>query len=280
MNYYPFHIGDYASATRHLSWDEDMAYRRLMDAYYTKEEPIPLDRRQAYRLVCATTEEQRQAVDVVLQEFFEETPDGWRNGRCDAELDAFRTKSAKASQSAQARWSNANAMRTQSDRNAGAEAKTGRKSESGGNDADAMQPQSERNANASPDACERMPESCEGNAPKTNTNISIPNGIEKAGKRPAVQKPEGVTDSVWADFLTVRKAKRAPLTSTALEGIQREASKARMSLQEVLQVCCARGWQSFKAEWINKPQAGGHGSSRADLIAGGAAAIFEGATHV
>ena len=25
MNYYPFHIGDYVSATRHLTWDEDAA---------------------------------------------------------------------------------------------------------------------------------------------------------------------------------------------------------------------------------------------------------------
>ena len=32
MNYYPFHIGDYLSATRHLSWDEDHAYRRLLES--------------------------------------------------------------------------------------------------------------------------------------------------------------------------------------------------------------------------------------------------------
>ena len=29
MNYYPFHIGDYLSATRHLSWEEDAAYRLM-----------------------------------------------------------------------------------------------------------------------------------------------------------------------------------------------------------------------------------------------------------
>lgn len=97
-----------------------MAYRRLMDAYYTREEPIPLDRRQAYRLACATSQEQRDAIDVVLVEFFEETPEGWRNSRCDAELDAFHAKSAKASQSAKARWRNATGQRPQSEGNANA----------------------------------------------------------------------------------------------------------------------------------------------------------------
>jgi len=34
MHYYQFNIGDYASHTRHLSDLEDLAYRRLLDAYY------------------------------------------------------------------------------------------------------------------------------------------------------------------------------------------------------------------------------------------------------
>lgn len=92
MNYYPFHIGDYASATRHLSWDEDAAYRRLMDVYYTTEKALPLDRAKLYRLVIATSKVQREAVDVVLEEFFKESPDGWRNVRCDEELESMQAK--------------------------------------------------------------------------------------------------------------------------------------------------------------------------------------------
>lgn len=63
-------------------------------------------------------------------------------------------------------------------------------------------------------------------------------------------KPEGVSDSVWSDFLAIRKAKRAPLTATALEGIEREATKAGMNLADVLALCCTRGWQGFKADWV------------------------------
>ncbi len=70
-----------------------------------------------------------------------------------------------------------------------------------------------------------------------------------ARTRPAV-RPEGVSESVWADFQAIRKAKRAPLTQTALDGIQREASKAGMGLADVLALCCARGWQGFKADWV------------------------------
>lgn len=92
MNYYPFHIGDYLSATRHLSWEEDAAYRRLLDTYYTTEKPLPAELRAVCRLVLATTDSQREAVETVLGEFFELTPDGWINGRADAEIQAMRDK--------------------------------------------------------------------------------------------------------------------------------------------------------------------------------------------
>lgn len=104
MNYFPFHIGDYLSATRHLSWEEDMAYRRLLDVYYTTEKPIPSDHKQACRLVLATTESQREAVETVLSEFFELTEAGWINGRADAEIEAMREKQQKQRDRANKRW--------------------------------------------------------------------------------------------------------------------------------------------------------------------------------
>lgn len=104
MNYYPFHIGDYLSATRHLSWAEDAAYRRLLDTYYTTEKALPLDLRAVCRLVLATTEEQREAVRVVLEEFFEQTADGWKNIRADAEIEAMREKQQKQRDKANKRW--------------------------------------------------------------------------------------------------------------------------------------------------------------------------------
>lgn len=104
MNYYPFHIGDYVSATRHLSWDEDAAYRRLLDVYYTTEKPIPLDHRAACRLVMAQTEEQREAVKAVLSEFFNETSDGWINRRADEVITDLKEKQNKQRDKANKRW--------------------------------------------------------------------------------------------------------------------------------------------------------------------------------
>jgi len=40
MNYYPFHVGDYAAHTAHLEPMEDLAYRRMLDVYYLREEPL------------------------------------------------------------------------------------------------------------------------------------------------------------------------------------------------------------------------------------------------
>ncbi len=88
MNYYEHHLGDWAAATGHLTWDEDMAYTRLLRAYYHSERPIPEN--QAYRLTKASTPAQRKAVDAVLQEFFALESDGWHQKRADAEIARFK----------------------------------------------------------------------------------------------------------------------------------------------------------------------------------------------
>ncbi len=61
---------------------------------------------------------------------------------------------------------------------------------------------------------------------------------------------DGVNEQIVKDFLQIRKSKKSPLTDTALNGIQREADKANISLEAALQICCERNWVGFKAEWI------------------------------
>lgn len=86
MRFYRHHIGDYRAATSHLSWDEDAAYRRLLDIYYATEHPLPADVAQVCRLARATSPSQRRAVETVLREFFVLLDDGWHQKRCDDEL--------------------------------------------------------------------------------------------------------------------------------------------------------------------------------------------------
>jgi len=66
---------------------------------------------------------------------------------------------------------------------------------------------------------------------------------------------EGVNEDHARDWLKVRKAKRAPLTQTAWDGLKREASKAGLSVPRAVALCAERNWQSLDAEWLNKPGA-------------------------
>jgi len=67
----------------------------------------------------------------------------------------------------------------------------------------------------------------------------------------SIDAPEGVSVQTWKDFIKSRKAK---LTQTALDGIQREANKAGWSLEDALKECCTRGWRGFKADWVSDKQ--------------------------
>jgi uncharacterized protein YdaU (DUF1376 family) len=104
LNYYPHHIGDYARDTAHLSMLEDCAYRRMLDLCYASEKPLPLDRPKLYRLLRVKTNQEKQAVDIVLGEFFIEGEDGWHQRRVEEELNKVKSKSSKARASAEMRW--------------------------------------------------------------------------------------------------------------------------------------------------------------------------------
>lgn len=130
MNYFELHIGDYETATAHLTACEDGIYSRMMRRYYATEQPLPADLKGIQRLVRARTREEKTAVATIATEFFTLTHEGYRHTRCDEELERFQVKRDKARRSAEARWGtganaserNANAsdpsMRTHSEGNA------------------------------------------------------------------------------------------------------------------------------------------------------------------
>jgi hypothetical protein len=73
---------------------------------------------------------------------------------------------------------------------------------------------------------------------------------ETEKSRDRVDTPDGVSESIFKDYLEVRKTKKAKWTGTALKGLQREASKANISLEKAMQICCERNWVGIKAEWV------------------------------
>ena len=124
MNYVELHIGDYEKGTSHLTACEDGIYGRLLRRYYDTEAALPVDLKVLQRLVRARTKDEKEAVETILEEFFQRQEDGWRHGRCDEEIAKYQAKRAKAKRSADVRWGNREQdqedMRTHSDSDANA----------------------------------------------------------------------------------------------------------------------------------------------------------------
>lgn len=118
MNYYPFHLGDYAAHTAHLEPMEDLAYRRMLDLYYRTESALSINVVDIARLI--RMRDHLEAIEAVLREFFIETDNGWIHVRCDEEIARMREKQTKAKASAQASViaRQANAQRTLNGRSA------------------------------------------------------------------------------------------------------------------------------------------------------------------
>ena len=62
----------------------------------------------------------------------------------------------------------------------------------------------------------------------------------------------GISGQLAKDFITHRKAKKAPITETAMNGFLREANKVRLSVAESVAISIERNWQGFKATWYLK----------------------------
>lgn len=102
----------------------------------------------------------------------------------------------------------------------------------------------------------------EKNNNNKNININKPEKTEtaKKAKKAINQKnwnegmklllAEGIDEQIASDFIAIRKAKNAPLTQTALDGIKREANKAKLTLENALRICIERNWQGFSASWL------------------------------
>lgn len=81
---------------------------------------------------------------------------------------------------------------------------------------------------------------------------------KRSAPPPSVVKPDDVDPQTWADWCQLRKAKRATVSLTVIDGARNEAAKAGMSLESFLKVWCRRGSQGLEAEWLKsneRPQA-------------------------
>jgi uncharacterized protein YdaU (DUF1376 family) len=95
MHYYSFHVSDYIHDTAHLSAYEDLAFRRLLDLYYTSEKPIPNKTHEVSRRIRMAN--QIDVVQTVLEEFFmfDSENDCWFHKRCDKAIADYQAKAER-----------------------------------------------------------------------------------------------------------------------------------------------------------------------------------------
>ena len=222
MHYYQHHIGDFIKDTSNLDDHQMVTYMRMMWAYYTDEKPFTDD----CEGIAFAVRSDEKTVGLILRHYFVLEGADWHHRRCDREIFEYKSKAEKARNSANARWKNANGMRTHSERSANA---------------------TKNDANQEPITNNQEPQDQKTTAAVRRNWISELVVLGADAKHAT-------------DWLEVRKAKKAKMTDTALAGVQREAEKAGVTFGEAIRICAERSWQGFNASWLDKPgqQAGGY----------------------
>jgi len=77
---------DYRAKTAHLTFEQDGAYRRMLDAYYERRGPLPAQLEALYRLCSAQSDSERKAVETVVDQFFNDINGKLHHSRCDEQI--------------------------------------------------------------------------------------------------------------------------------------------------------------------------------------------------
>ena len=120
------------------------------------------------------------------------------------------------------------------------------------------------------------------NKKQISTNVDINTAREETAKKPtkheadlALLAEHGITGQIAEDFLTIRKAKRQPLTETAMRLIASDAEKCGMTAAQAVEYAIGNGWGSFRAEWL-KNKTFGRSGSRGGLTHNQTADVMDG----
>lgn len=205
---------------------EHGAYTLLIHSCYDRERFPTLN--EAFDWCWARTQEEKNAVEFVLSKFFDLVDDVYVQNRIKDELVHYHEIA-------------------QNNKRIATEREDKRKNKS-------------RNVHESCKSVNEPPPNQEprtkNHKPKEPKNISVIH----ANIFPDVADRQLISD--WVDL---RKSKKAPITKTAVQGIEREAKIAGLSLEAVLRICCERGWAGFKAEWIQQEIRGKPGRGNPNL---------------
>lgn len=234
MYYYPHHIGDFISDTARLTDSQCMAYLRLIWSYYDTEQPLENDPESlAFKIGAAPSD-----VSLILKHYFVLTNGFWVNNRCEKVITEYHSKADKARNSANARWSNANALRAQSERNAN---------------------ESLLDANREPITNNQEPidkdlKDVEQDKPAKKIKSELDYSVWH-------QQPDG---QIFQDWLQMRKSKRAPISQTVLNTFGEQfklAATFGYSVDDCLKAAISSSWTGFKCSWLQNQNSRGNNNA-------------------
>lgn len=221
MNFYKRFIGDITAKTGGLSLARMGAYDRLLDHYFSTEQPIAPE--EVYSICRAMSKQDRADVEHVLQRFWDLTPQGYIQSKADEVI-------AKARPLIEAARENGK--------------KGGRPRKTENPD------ETQRVSGNNPDETQREPSAKASQSQSQTHSPSLRSGAVGCDALP------GVSPALLADYLEVRRAKKAgKFTATAAAGLQREAEKAGVTVERAVQACCEYSWIGFRADWFAERQA-------------------------
>ena len=81
------------------------------------------------------------------------------------------------------------------------------------------------------------------------TGVRSRKNRERTGKEPGsvLTAIDGVPDKTFADWMVARK--QVPVTSSVIAGLEREATKAGLTVAEAVIFCAESSWRGFNAGW-------------------------------
>lgn len=237
MNFVQFHLGDWIAGTALLSPTERGVYMDLLVRYYKEERPIM--QVECKRIARAYAPHEAEAMQYVLETFFTLEDGVYRHSRCDEEIAKAAATAEKRKKAANARWTRDSKPKIEHN-------------------------ECECSADGMQTECTCI-STCNANGMLTNNHKPITNNHKeekketkkksaapKAPKVAPVEKPEGVSDELWAEWYAHKKRKSGSVTQRMLDGLIREAGKAGITVAEAMEYQLEKGWTGFEADWYEK----------------------------
>lgn len=239
LPYMQLYVADYLADTAHLTTEEHGAYLLMLFSYWQTGKPLRADRLAS---VSRLSNERWTDVEQTLKEFFHVSKGVWTHFRVEADLEKVGKTSKNNSEAGKAS-ARARAIAKQQLEDAIATSVPT-------NVATDVQRSHQRNVNHTRSGDTDTDTKAKQDQDQKTSSAPRRNWLDELIEL-------GVSEKHARDWLEVRRGKKAKMTDTVLDGIQREARRANVSFGEAIRISAESGWQGFKADWVNKPAANG-----------------------